>query len=1718
MKKLKIFTLSLLFLLIWGFNANTQNFEHINFANEQLQSRGEFYFSFDIGHIEDKHSLMSELTRIISIDGYKNEKVFAYANAEEFNQFLTYNLNFEPVFDYYNQTKALTMATTVAQMANWDRYPTFAVYAQMMNNFATDYPNLTRLDTIGFSVNGYPILCLVISSNVNVPADKPKFWWSSTMHGDELAGYILLLRLADYLLSNYGTNTQVTNLVDNIYIYIDPLANPDGSYYNSAGYTNIENSRRNNANDFDLNRNYPPIIGTGQTIQVETQSAMTYASQQGFTMSANGHGGIELINYPWDFWTSSQNPHPDDNWWQYVSYLYAGLAQANSPAGYFTGQGDGVTHGGDWYVVAGGRQDFMNYYRNIREVTLEWSTTKKLGVEYLNAYWNYNRQALLDYTQQVLYGFRGVITDACTGDPIHGVKVEILDHDKDNSHVYSFSPVGNYHRLIYQGNYNVKFSLDGYQDFVTNLSVFNNQSTRLDVTMFPIGVAVPDFIASETDLFEAGTVSFTNNTSIPATSYIWSFPGGSPASFSGENPPAITYNDAGFFDVTLGIMSMDCEIDITKNEYIKVYAPVEPVADFVADNTVISAGNSVIFSDLSANIPNQWHWQFEGGVPSVSSQQNPVVTYNYPGTYNVSLAVANDYGQAELTKENYIQVGLPNVCNAGSTNSANLHITNFSLNTINNNSINTLYSDFTGIQTNLLIGANYSFSVNASNSYDYNHCKIWIDWNSDGVFSEVDELIYDSGIGNANSFTGNFTVPSGIVPTTVRLRIRLHYNRAGYGPNATPCGNSTYGEVEDYGIVILIPEIPPVAGFSATSPETCESIVQFVDNSLYADTWLWDFGDGNTSDSQNPEHIYAQSGTYTINLYVTNAYGDDVHTEIAYVVIDIPDKPETSGDQSCEPGELTLTAFGNGILKWFDQEIDGNLIHTGNSLTDFFTEPTTYYVESFIQNIDSYNVGNDNSSSSGNNHTNNDYYINFSVFSNLYLKSIEVNANGAGNRIIQLWSAANVLIEEKTVFVPAGISRLDIDFEISTGNYSLRCGTANPNLFRSNAGVSYPYFIENIISITGSNAGQGFYYYFYDWEIEVRKECSSIREPVTANILETPEISLGDDITQCEGTVVLDAGDGFTFYTWNGVEGIQTFEVSSSQIVTLEVEDSNGCSATDEIDVTIHTNPEISLGDDITQCGGTVVLDAGDGFTFYTWNGVEGIQTFEVTSSQIVTLVVEDTNGCSETDDISIIIYPEMFVQVEVINETYPGAANGQAEIIISGGLEPFDIEWESGSNDQIIFNLESGNYDFTVTDANNCTYEGMAYVGVGDMYPPVADFEADLLTGCDVLQVQFTDLSQNDILEWFWDFGDGNTSYEQNPQHTYVTPGIYSVVLTVLNSIGSDMKEITDYITIGETPQISLMMEEESAPGASDGVVSVNVTANFEYTLIWNTDEVTESIVGLSAGLYCVTVSNAFSSCQTSDCIELTTAQLNLEPVADIIVSNVAGCEPLNVQFTDNSTNEPNNWLWDFGDGNTSEEQNPIHVYNIHGTYSVSLSVSNEFGNDYVVYENLITVYEKPLLSFEVINASSGDSNDGEIILSIIGGTAPYQIFWSNGINNSIQITGLNPDFYSVAVVDSNGCMATGAVQVSISTDLISSDIETISIFPNPAEDFVYIISENVLHNIQIIDASGRLISEFYPKSDNYSIDIGNYAEGIYLIKIIDPQGLYIKNLLIAR
>ena len=444
---------------------------------DYLQNRQEAYITIKLNNKND----IKILDKIVGIDkrglNINLGEINAYVSPQQYQNLLKTNYKFE-VKTPPSLVQDVDMCTGNNTVTEWNCYPTYEQYIYLMNKFVEDYPNICSLHEIGESVDGRKVLAVKISDNVNEDEEEPEFFYTATMHGDETAGYVLMNRLIDYLLSNYEASDRIKELIDTKEIWINPLANPDGTY--ADGNSTVNGATRNNSNSKDLNRNFPdPVFGEypGGTRQVETQDMMDFMQAHNFLLSANFHGGAEVVNYPWDTWGRL---HGDDAWYKNISQKYADVVHNNS-TGYMTDFDNGITNGYDWYPIHGGRQDYVNYNLHSREITIELSNNKTTSASELNNLWMYNFNSFLDYIENLNTYVYGVITDV-DGNPIKaGV---YLQTDKDNSEVFSKQETGVYYRLLSSGNYTLTFKAEGYVDKeFQNVSISNNNKTELNVQL-----------------------------------------------------------------------------------------------------------------------------------------------------------------------------------------------------------------------------------------------------------------------------------------------------------------------------------------------------------------------------------------------------------------------------------------------------------------------------------------------------------------------------------------------------------------------------------------------------------------------------------------------------------------------------------------------------------------------------------------------------------------------------------------------------------------------------------------------------------------------------------------------------------------------------------------------------------------------------------------------------------------------------------------------------------------------------------------------------------------------------------------------------------------------------------------------------------------------------------------------------------------------------------
>lgn len=553
----------LTFLILCLFSLNIYAQQHTETGLDSVfGSEGEIYFA-----LPSSASRVNKLSRIVGVDKINGDTVFAYANKSEYLQLIQSGVSDIIVLPHPGDIGEVPMSSDPRQILEWNYYPTYEGYEAIMEQFAADFPELCELITIGVLPSGRKLLAMHISGNLGIPQAKPEFLYTSSIHGDETTGYVLMLHLIDYLLTNYAQDERITAIVDNIDLWINPLANPDGTY--AGGNNTVNGARRSNANFVDLNRNYPdPEDGPhpdGYPWQPETVAFMDFAETRNFVMSANFHGGAEVINYPWDTWSRL---HADDSWYCLISHEYADTAHAYSPYGYMSGYNNGITNGYQWYSISGGRQDYMNYFQQCREVTIELSNTKIMPPGKLVNYWEYNYRSLLNYIEQVNYGIRGIVTDTITGEAVVA-QVFINGHDKDSSMVFSAAGLGDYYRPLKAGSYNISFYADGYfPKTLSQVSIQDYASVTANVKLWN-GTAIPAFTASDTVIVTGNQVQFYDLSGGNPNEWLWTFEGAD-TPVSTEPNPIVKYSVPGTYNVSLYVSNVIGGNQLVKQDYITV--------------------------------------------------------------------------------------------------------------------------------------------------------------------------------------------------------------------------------------------------------------------------------------------------------------------------------------------------------------------------------------------------------------------------------------------------------------------------------------------------------------------------------------------------------------------------------------------------------------------------------------------------------------------------------------------------------------------------------------------------------------------------------------------------------------------------------------------------------------------------------------------------------------------------------------------------------------------------------------------------------------------------------------------------------------------------------------------------------------------------------------------------------------------------------------------
>ena len=383
----------------------------------------------------------------------------------------------------------------------------------VLTAFSQVFPEITRLYSIGQSKEGRELMVIEISDNPGVhEPGEPEFKYVGNMHGNEVTGRECLLHLVEYLCTNYGTDPDVTRLVDSTRIHIFPTMNPDG--YTRAHMGDVYGIRgRSNADGIDLNRNFPDRFGLSQHKRApETAAVMKWIKDYPFVLSINYHNGALVANYPYDnsrIGRSVYTISPDDDIFRQLALTYSKahptMHLGRPCKGDKDGFRDGITNGAAWYNVNGGMQDYNYMQSNCFEITVEQGCTKFPKGSALESIWNDNKEPMLAYIEEVHKGVRGFVL-ASDGSPVSGAKLSVAGRD----HPIHSAKDGDYWRLLVPGEYVLEVSGDGYQTSTASVTVPTDGAVSHNFTLLKVGetpATVPTTTIQETTPTDSAATS-----------------------------------------------------------------------------------------------------------------------------------------------------------------------------------------------------------------------------------------------------------------------------------------------------------------------------------------------------------------------------------------------------------------------------------------------------------------------------------------------------------------------------------------------------------------------------------------------------------------------------------------------------------------------------------------------------------------------------------------------------------------------------------------------------------------------------------------------------------------------------------------------------------------------------------------------------------------------------------------------------------------------------------------------------------------------------------------------------------------------------------------------------------------------------------------------------------------------------------------------------------
>ena len=866
-------------------------------------------------------------------------------------------------------------------------------------------------------------------------------------------------------------------------------------------------------------------------------------------------------------------------------------------------------------------------------------------------------------------------------------------------------------------------------------------------------------IANFTYTKSLGFVQFTN-TSVDGDDFSWSFGDGE---FSLDENPSHDYQEPGTYTVTLTVTN-ECGTSTKTQTVVIVFIPL---ANFSSNFTNGCAPLIVSFEDESLYTPTSWLWTFPGGTPSTSTKQNPIITYNTPGVYKVTLKVTNSAGSNEITIENYITIKDKPV--PSFTEVINGYKATFTNTTPGNDNVYLwTFGDGDSSTVKNPVHTYKNSGTFTVKLYVTNSCGTVV------ITKDITVLAIPKA-----SFSSNVT--TGCVPYSVQYTdlstndpTSWFWSFAGGTPSTSNQKNPsvTYNTPGTYAVTLIATNgvgsdtitlnnymnaiTTPLAGFNVTMTG---NVASCTNTSTWGGSYLWNFGDGMTSTEQNPTHIYAQQGNYTITLTATNACGSNTTSKVVTVVF--PPTAAFSSDKVSGCGPLTVTFSNNSSpdASFFNWTFEG-----GNPGTSTEENPVVVFANS-----------------------------------GMYTVTL-VAGNTAGTDTSTIVSYITVLAEPTPSF-----------------NYTNSNGFTLFNNTSLN-GTSYLWEFGDSTTSTEKNPTHKYSEAkTYNVVLTVTNDCGTKIITQTIVVLFPPDANFSSDLKAgCNNLTVTfkDLSSAGTLeWAWSFPGGNPSTSTEKNPTVSYNT--------TGSYDVTlIATN---SAGSDTIVKPGYILISNAAPLAGFSENNIGLTYNFTNTSTDAA-------------------IYLWTFGDGGTSNEKNP-------------------------SHDYSL----SGTYTVQLIAYNGCgsdtTSVEVTVVGI----PPVGEFENTIGTGCLPLIVTYTDKSIGGATEWSWSFpgGEPSVSSEENPVVIYNEAGVYDVILIVSNPYGSDTITKPGIIKVNGAPKGKFVYVSQN------GVVSFTNQSTGGTSYLWNFGDGTTSTEENPVHSYSTPGQFTVSLTVTNECGSFTFTQL---------------------------------------------------------------------------------------------------------------------------------------------------------------------------------------------------------------------------------------------------